>query len=36
MKHSPPLLAAEINSLPGRVRDYIHDLETQADPAGTL
>lgn len=36
MKSDPPLLAVEINSLPRRVRDYIHDLETQADPAGTL
>jgi hypothetical protein len=29
-----PLLAAEINALPQRVRDYIHHLETDADPAG--
>ena len=26
----------EINALPTRVRDYIHDLETNVDPAGTL
>ncbi len=31
---SNPLLAAEINELPERVRQYIHDLETNADPAG--
>ena len=30
----PKLLAAEINALPKRVRDYIHHLETDADPAG--
>lgn len=28
------LLASEINALPERVRRYIHDLETNADPAG--
>jgi len=26
----------EINALPERVRQYIHDLETNADPAGTI
>lgn len=26
----------EINALPQRLRDYIHHLETDADPAGTL
>lgn len=26
----------EINALPDRVRQYIHDLETNADPAGTI
>ena len=26
-------LAEQINALPRRLRDYIHDLETQADPA---
>lgn len=31
---TPHLLAAEINALPQRVRDYIHHLETDADPAG--
>lgn len=30
----PKLLAAEINALPQRVRDFIHHLETDADPAG--
>lgn len=30
----PKLLAAEINALPKRVRDFIHHLETDADPAG--
>jgi hypothetical protein len=29
-----PPLSAEINALPERVRQYIHDLETDADPAG--
>lgn len=28
--------AAEINKLPQRVRDYIHWLETDADPQGTI
>lgn len=28
--------AAEINALPERMRTYIRDLETQADPAGTI
>jgi hypothetical protein len=31
-----PLLAAEINALPERVRYYIHDLETRADPSGDV
>jgi len=26
----------EINMLPKRLRDYIHDLETDCDPAGTI
>ncbi len=26
----------EINELPVRARQYIHDLETNADPAGTI
>ena len=26
----------EINALPTRVKQYIHDLETNADPAGTI
>jgi hypothetical protein len=26
----------EINALPDRVRRYIHDLETNCDPAGTI
>lgn len=29
-------LADEINELPERLRSWIHDLETNADPAGTL
>lgn len=33
---TPTLLADEINALPPRVRAYIHDLETRADPAGDL
>lgn len=34
----PPasLLAAEINALPERVRRFVHDLETRADPAGDV
>ncbi len=28
--------ATEINTLPLRVKSYIHDLETNADPAGTI
>lgn len=30
------LLAAEINALPERVRKFVHDLETRADPAGDV
>jgi RecG-like helicase len=30
------LLAAEINTLPLRVREFIHDLEARADPAGDV
>lgn len=30
------LTAAEINLLPDRIRSYIHDLETQCDPAGMV
>lgn len=30
------MTAAEINALPDRVRRYIHDLETMADPAGMV
>lgn len=29
-------LTAAINSLPQHLRDYIHDLESRADPAGDL
>src|SRR5689334_9563944 len=29
-----PLLSAEINALPERVRRHIHDLETICDPTG--
>lgn|GEM_PF-4884814 len=32
---SPPT-ADEINALPQHIRDYIHNLETNADPAGTV
>jgi hypothetical protein len=32
----PPSISAEINALPERLRRYIHDLETNADPAGTV
>lgn len=31
-----PVMAGEINTLPDRIRLYIHDLETNADPAGTI
>lgn len=27
---------AEVNMLPPRVRSYIHELHTNADPAGTV
>ena len=29
-------IIGQINQLPKRLRDYIHDLETNADPAGTV
>ncbi|MCP5019611.1 MAG: hypothetical protein GY938_30660 [Ketobacter sp.] len=29
-------ITEEINKLPKRLRDYIHDLETDCDPAGTI
>ena len=32
--HYGPILASEINSLPPRLRDYVHHLETYTDPAG--
>ena len=28
--------SAELNALPDKIRRYIHDLETEADPAGTM
>jgi len=28
--------SAELNALPDKIRRYIHDLETEADPAGTI
>lgn len=28
--------AAEINALPQRLRNYIHDLETRCDPSGDV
>ena len=31
---NPEVLAAEINALPPRIRQYVHYLETNADPAG--
>jgi hypothetical protein len=31
-----PLLAAEVNALPERVRRHIHDLETICDPTGMV
>lgn len=38
MRSEPPapLLAAEVNALPERVRQYVHDLETRCDPAGDV
>ena len=32
----PTITTAEINALPDRLRRYIHDLETNCDPAGVL
>lgn len=32
----PKPIADEINDLPRRVRNYIHWLETESDPAGTI
>lgn len=29
-------LSNQVNQLPKRLRDYIHDLETDCDPAGTI
>jgi hypothetical protein len=34
--HHAPLLSAEINALPDRVRYYIHDIETRCDPSGDV
>lgn len=31
-----PTLSAEINALPDRLRQYVHDLETRADPTWDL
>ena len=31
-----PNLSAEINGLPVRIRNFIRDIETEADPAGTI
>lgn len=36
MVDSRVLLAAEVNALPERVKNYIMWLETEADPAGTI
>ena len=30
------MTAKEVNALPERVRNYIHDLESFADPAGLV
>ena len=30
------MTSEEVNALPERVRRYIHDLETNADPAGMV
>lgn len=35
-KGAAPLLAAEINALPIRVRTYIRDIETRCDPTGDI
>jgi hypothetical protein len=34
--HAAAMLSSEINALPDRVRSFIHDLETRADPAGDV
>lgn len=34
--NAAPILAAEVNALPGRVRRYVHDLETRCDPTGDI
>lgn len=34
-QHLPPT-ADEINALPEHIRDYIHNIEANADPAGTV
>ena len=31
-----PILSAEINALPPRLKDYVRDLEQQIEPAGYL
>lgn len=36
MSYKPTLTAAEINALPPRVRGYIHMIETDCDPSGTI
>lgn len=33
---NPPVTSAEIDALPDRMRQYIHMLETDCDPAGTI
>lgn len=36
LQQAQPVSADEINALPEKIRRYIHDLETEADPAGTI
>ena len=36
LQQPQPVSADEINALPDKIRRYIHDLETEADPAGTI
>jgi hypothetical protein len=35
-EQTPVVLSGEINALPERVRSFIHDLESRADPAGDV
>lgn len=32
----PPVTASEVKALPMRMRQYVHMLETDCDPSGTI